>query len=156
MYNYYMANERQPVSSEPCRSRLEEVIDQLPEGVRKHWRAAFITAATAATVSGLGYVFWRSRRKAEEQGREDEIDQLVAELPSPSPRLDNLGVIELAHQASQSLRQSSLKGRIATLSLIIEVCEELDTRLSRPDDLEDTLVSAAASAAQKLQEPPQR
>lgn len=140
-----MNNEREPVvKKHPIQNKIEAAINQLPNGVKKHWWAAF-AGAGIATVAGLGLIYWRSREKAATSLR-DKFDEMVEKLPRPSETLDQLAIVELAQETDFLLKELILRGEIKVLDLLVEACEELGTHLDKKH-IGDDLIEAASLAA---------
>lgn len=140
-----MANEREPVvKKHPLQDKIEAAIDQLPDGVKEHWRTAF-AGAGVITVASLGLIYWRSREKAGADLRK-KFDEMVEKLPRPSKILDKLAIVELAQETDFLLKELILKGEIKVLDLMVEACEELGTHLDGKH-ISDDLIEAASRAA---------
>jgi len=120
----------------------------LREELEKKWPIFAAATGAAITVAGLGILLWRIRSRSSKKEQE-QIDKIVESLPTPSEELDNLGVITLAEQTAQAVKELTIQGEIELLTLFINACDELGIKSQGIKTLEDDIAAASASAAQQ-------
>lgn len=120
----------------------------LPEELKKRWPIFAAATGAAITVASFGYLLWKLRDGSGEK-EQKTIDEIVGNLSAPSEDLKNLGVILLAEQTAQHVRELTWKGETGVLDLFIKACNKLGVQSPGIETLEDDLVAASSATVQE-------